>query len=187
MPRPRPLRPGEAARTLAHRLSPRVDRLRQFSTKFGLRSTRVYLVWSKYTGGERGEGREQIIRRLELLPTPRVSELTSISQLPFAAGTLPVGAIRVDLITAQLSDDTLTGRTLPAAEDGANVHIKEPYDFYWELVEDDRVDKISSRGKFRVLGNPTRREGNVSWTVVLERVSEDTRRTDAQSNYLEDE
>jgi hypothetical protein len=185
MPRPRPLRHGEAGRTLAHRLATRVDRLRQFSTRFGLRSVRAFLVWTKYTGEERGEGREVEVHRVEMLPTPKVSDLSSITLNPYSAGVFPVGTVRLDLISAAFTREQLMGRELPASEQ-PNTAIAEPYDFFYELVDDDRTTQNPLRAKFRPLSAPARREGNVCWSIMLERVSED-RTTQGQSTYLDRE
>lgn len=186
MPRPRALRQGEAARTLAHRLASRVDRVRQLSTRFGVRSRRLFLVWTRYTGHERGEGEEQVLRRVEILPTPKVSELTAITMQQFSLGILPVGSVRVTNISAQFAEEELLGKVPPAAEPSDGNHVREPFDFYYEMVEDQRESAAPARAKFRLYGNPTRDEGNVSWTIVLERVSEDARR-DGSSNYGSDD
>jgi hypothetical protein len=185
----RPLRPGEAVRTLVHRLGPRVDRLRQRLTKFGLRSDRVFLVWTRYTGEERGEGREEVIAEVEILPTPKVGNLTSVTNNPFSAGTLPVGAVRVNRISSQYSGALLEGKVLPVSA-GKGADLREPYDFFYELVDDDRDEyptpacrprkdiallgkSLSRRSRYRVLGGPSRGEGEIDWTVYLERASED--------------
>lgn len=179
MPTPKALTPSQAKRTLANRLSRVADRLRQFSTRFGLRSERVFLVWTFYRGEERGAGEEVEIRRYELLPTPRVGEATSIALTGFPAGVFGTGTIRVDLISATLTKDELEGRQIPAAEEEGE-EIQQPYDFFWEIVEDGRGGNPPKREKYRMAADPERDEGNVSWTVVLERVSED-RDQDAES------
>lgn len=182
-----PLSPNEANRTLAHRLAPRIDRIRQIATRFGIRSDRVFLVWTKYTGDERGEGAENEVARVEILPTPKVSDETAITENPFSAGTLPVGSLRVEDISALFTQEELMGRTVPvSAELGSD--IDEPYDFFYEVVSDGRGGgstgcgttpgshpRTSSqqRAKYRLLGTPDRVEGNVSWTISIERISED--------------
>ena len=171
MPRPRPLTPAEAKRSLANRLGLRgADRLRQFSTRFGLRSRRVFLTWSRFSGAERGEGTERVIARVEILPTPKVADATSVMRMPFAAGVLPVGSLRVSLISVKFTADQLTGRRVPGR---GSEPIAEPIDFFYELVEDGRGDDPAERQRFRVLGMPWRDEGNVGWNVLLERSSED--------------
>jgi hypothetical protein len=184
MPKPRPLTPAEAKRTLTQRLAPRVDSLRQFSTRFGLRSRRVFLVWTKYSGYERGEGNEYEVARVELLPTPKVSALTNLTLTPYAAGILPVGSVRVELISATFSSEELLGQVPPATPTGEP--IEQPWDFFYEIVEDHRVSDHPARQKFRVLGTPSRDEGSVSWSLILDRVDED-RSPDGRSMYGADD
>jgi hypothetical protein len=131
----------------------------------------VFLTWTKFTGDERGEGQEQVLARVELLPTPKVSDATGIMRMPYSAGVLPVGTVRVSLISVKFTFDQLTGRRIPGRSD--NVPIPEPIDFFYELVEDGRGDDPAERQRFRVLGIPWLDEGNVGWTVLLERSSED--------------
>lgn len=178
MPRPRPLTPSEATKTLANRLGTRIaPRLRQFATKFGIRSKRVFLVWSKFSGAERGEGTEAIISRVELLPTPRVVDLSSITYQPFSAGVLPVGSVRVDKVAVTYTADQLMGKAVPGQLRGAK--IEEPYDFFYEIVEDGRGDPMPMRQRFRLYGVPDRNEGDVCWSLLLERVAEDLARSGA--------
>lgn len=188
----RPLAPGEARRTLAHRFSRRADRLRQLSTRFGLRSDRVFLVWTEYTGERRGEGDERVIARLEILPTPRVSDQTSVQFAPFSAGVLPVGSVIVDRISAQFTEDVLMGKRIPDEAIPSGADIPQPHDFFYEIISDDRDQydpagcgpvneqmtlrrggSVLPRARFRIAGQPERNEGGVEFKVALERISED--------------
>lgn len=184
MPRPRPLTPIQARRALAHRLSPRVDRLRQFATKFGIRPYRLFLTWSLWSGTERGEGEERVVKRVEVLPTPKVTDLTSQSLAAFSGGVLPLGSVRVSEISAAtMTLDVLTGRMYPDAHED---HVPDGVSFYYELVEDGRGDPQPLRAKYRPAAVPFRDAGRVQWVVVLERVSEDNQR-DGTSHGPEDE
>lgn len=188
MPRPRPLTPFEATRTLANRLGRRADSLRQFNTKFGARSKRVFLVWTFWTGEERGEGEESIYRRVELLPTPRVSELTSVSRVPFfVEGTLPNGGVRVDEISVYAyTEDVLKGLVIPgepgmqgSAVNRADAELQSnaKIDFFYEIVDDGRQGEgEAERQRFQLVGYPTRLETRVQFAVYLSRSSADTNR-----------
>lgn len=194
MPRPRPLSPTEARRSLAHRFSPTIDRLRQFSTRFGLRSRRVFLVWTRWSGEERGEGVENEYARVEILPTPRVADLTAIAFDPRSGGVLPVGSLRVDRISAQFTEDILEGRKIPVVSPGGGIHcaptspstttehsgedlaIDEPFAFFYEVIEDGRGDNPPEREKFRIAASPYRNEGYVEWGVILEQINENNDR-----------
>lgn len=172
MPRVRPLSPVEAKRTLAARFGPRADRLRQLNTRFGIRPYRVFLIWTLWTGSERGEGDEYEAKRVEILPTPKVSELTAFQLMAFSGGTLPVGSLRVSEISTRFTADTLAGRTFPEGE----ATVAQPYSFFYEVTEDGRADSQPMRAKCRLASAPFLNGGAVQWTIMLERISEDARR-----------
>ena len=178
MPKPAPLRPDQLRGTLVGRFEQKAgglpglaDNLRQLHTKFGARSRRVFLVWIGWSGDERGEGDPQVLHEMELLPTPKVSEGTAVSRNGFSAGVLPVGSLRIDEISASLAEDTLYGRQIPGGgPPPANV------DFYYGIVEDGRSGTPGPRQRYRLYGQPTRRETAVCWALVLERASNDRAR-----------
>ena len=167
-----PLTPAQAKLTLAHRFTKLADNLRQLNTRFGLRPYRVFLIWTKWTGKERGEGDEMEVQRIEILPTPKVSSLDNVTFSLMHSGTVPVGSIRLEQVSGQMTQDTLQGRKLHGGPEWVN-HIPEPYSFFYELVEDGRGDDPGVRPKFRLLNVPFRRAGKVDWTLMLERISED--------------
>lgn len=192
MPRPRPLTPTEATRTLANRFGKRADNLRQFNTKFGARSKRVFLVWTKVTGEERGEGDENVIHRIELLPTPRVSELTAVSRMPMIEGSLPNGGVRVDEISVyRYTEDMLRGLVVPGepgtpgtpiARKGSERLTDPRIDFFYEIVDDGRQGEgIAARQRFQLIGYPARVETKVYFAVFLQRSSADMLRSGESS------
>ena len=175
MPTPKALDKYQAARTLAARLAPRADRLRQLATRLGIRPYRCWLVWTRYGGEERGEGDELEIQRIELLPTPKVADLTGIQFNPYSGGVLPAGSIRVDRIScARYTEDILRGR-VPPGSPHIGQSIEEPNDFFWEITFDGRNEggTFRPRGKYRLVGNPWLNPGNAEYAVILERISED--------------
>jgi hypothetical protein len=180
VPKPRSLNAEEAKRTLANRLGPRVDRLRQFGTKFGVRSYRVFLCWDKFSGDEYGDGERKHIARIEILPTPRVRSLDGVSLNSMNAGMVPIGSVRLDLVSVTYTYDTLRGKVLPVKHED---HIPEPWDFYYEIVEDGRGDPQPVRSMFRLLSEPHRAAGSVSWQLMLQRISGDNKRNGA-SGYV---
>jgi hypothetical protein len=186
VPRIRALSPHEARRTLANRLGPLGDRLRQIATNLGVRPYRVFLTWTVWQGGgpvERGEGTEKLLQRIEILPTPRVQSLDSLSFSLAHAGVIPIGSFRVDRITERLTEDVLLGKAfpwnpLPFGESPQEKHIPEPYEFFWEVWEDGRGDDPPKHSRFRPMNRPMRRAGKLDWTIMLERASIDRTRLD---------
>lgn len=196
-----PLTPVQAQHTLAQRLTGRVDRLRQLNTRFGLRARRVFLVHVGWNGERAGEGEPRILNRVELLPTPRVSDATAVNQRSWSAGTLPEGTIRVDQISARAYTlDMLTGVRFAPDYSAGVVHQStdivdgsslEPSlsridDFYYEIVEDGRGDPLAYRERFRLQGQPWRMEGNFGFGVLLEASSEPARRDGLLDNQDDD-
>ena len=173
MPRPRALSPGEAARTLAHRLGSRLaPRLWQLGTKFGIRPYRVFLVWTRWSGEERGEGSECIVNRHELLPTPKV-DVSGVSYEGTHMGRVPTGSVTLTEVAVTYTADELNGLMFPKPHEDT---LPEPNDFYYEVVEDDRGDPCPQRAKYRISRQPMRDAENVMWRVGLERMSEDNER-----------
>jgi hypothetical protein len=172
---------------MAHRLSRTVDRVRQIPVNLGLRPYRVFLVWERATGDERGEGKQVVMRRFELLPVPKVESLDALSLSLTAGGVVPLGSVRVSRITASLTKDILNGDSIPSVDQiagcGCKVdtwaldkewdHLPVKWTFYIEVVEDGRGDDTPTRQKFALASPPVRRAGKMDWTMVLERVSEE--------------
>jgi hypothetical protein len=191
VPRIRPLTPSQAKRTLTQRLAPVVDRVRQLNTELGQRSRRVFLVWTKWTGGGQGDGDEVEVDRLELLPTPKVSGLDAVPLAAMSAGVLPVGSIRVSEVSVSLTEGQLRGLYAPAAgisavqpdgTTGPTDHVPPGFGFFYEVVEDGRGDAFPVREKYRLSSQPRMNEANIGWELVLERISEDASR-DGSSTY----
>lgn len=170
----RPLTPAQAKASLCQRLTGVADNVRQIATILGARPYRVFLIWTRWSGEERGEGVETQVQSIEVLPTPRVQNLDAVTFSLYHAGTLPVGSIKVDRISgAVFTSDILKGDWVPVNHED---FIPEPTEFMYEVVEDGRGDNPAVRSRFRLLSFPFRRATQVDWTVMLERVGEDRNR-----------
>lgn len=160
------LTPGQARRTVAQTQARTIDRARQTLTRLGFRPYNVDLVFTKWSGATRGDGIEQVFKRIAITPSPKLIDLSSISMSPVATGVMPMGSIRLDKISVCYTSDVLMGRL-------AGDKTEEPYGFHYEVYEDGRTG-TSERMKFRPSAQPTRRP--FGWTVTLERISEDPKR-----------
>lgn len=199
---------GGGRAKLAQRLAPVADRLRGRLARAGLRPYRVFLVWVQWDGEERGAGHPRVLREVEVLPVPKVEDLTAVSLSAFSGGILPVGSIRISEVTTALTADNLAGNVVPpqAYLDGcgspryagpqappallgaseadlighalpkAGESIPEPYEFFWEVVEDAPG---AQRQRYRLFAQPFRRAGKFDWSVTLTRASEDRTRRGA--------
>lgn len=171
MPRPRAIGTSEAERTLAHRLGARVDRIRQFKTKLGVSPYRVYLVWTRAGGRERGEGEETELKRIEILPAPKVTDLNAVSITAMAAGTIPMGSIRITEVSVKLSQKTLTGELIL---DGVAPNDVPKYNFFYEVQLDERYGATQDKTKYRLSAVPFLDAENVQWIATLERIEDVT-------------
>lgn len=156
-----------------------VDRVRQIATNLGARPHRVFLVWTTWSGAERGEGREEELARIEILPTPRVADLTTVTWGPFSSGKLPIGSMGITEISAgQFNAELLRGWRKP---DGSPLDERRE-DFFYEVLEDGRTEgRAPGRGRYRLLGEPFLNAENVEWKIVLERASEDRAKSGASN------
>ena len=168
MPTPKPLTPQQAAHTLAQRFAPRADRLRQLATRFGIRSYRCWLVWTKDVGDEVGSGRTSEVKRMEVLPTPKVRH--NLYRSLINPGVVPAGSVELTEVSALLTIELLTGRIISDPDD---VGVPPPYEFHWELREDGRAGDQPPMYRYRVLGEPQRDPGNVQWKLTLAPISDE--------------
>jgi hypothetical protein len=106
-------------------------------TETGLRAYRVFLVWARWTGGQRGEGRLIISKRVEVLPRPKVSELTAIEQALRPVGVSEEGGLRVTQISMAWTEDLLTGICDGYMDESTPLRrsLAPDVEFWWEVVE----------------------------------------------------
>jgi hypothetical protein len=123
-----------------------------------------------FSGTERGEGREIEIKRIEILPTPRVESMENILLTAFTIGSIPIGLLRVRLVSATYTLDQLTGHWVPEPHEE---RLPENHNFFYEIFEDGRGDPVPLRQRFRLAAKPHRRAGSVSWDILLERIGTD--------------
>lgn len=176
---PRPLTPGEAKNSLAVRLQKTVDRGRQIDARLGFRPYQVFLVWTKWTGPERGDGNQEVVHRCQIVPTPIVQSMDSISKSPGSAGKYPQGTVRVTEVSARYTEEQLQGRVVP---DAGVDQVPEPYHFFYEIVEDGRHGASPLRKRFSLSADPHLDAANQGWQLVLGRQSGDMGRDGNPAN-----
>lgn len=199
-PRIRSLNPQEARTSLAQRLAPIVDRVRQrVATRLGVRAYRVFLTWTRSglsQDSERGDGYERLVHHVELLPAPRVTDLTAVNYRSWSVGTVPEGSVRVDRVSAYAyTEDVLRGLRIPATPGdgqplpnwyakgpGGDQQFAENVDFFYEVVEDGRGDQPPTRRRFRLMGDPWRDPGGAQWVIGLQRADKDLGRDGRPGN-----
>ncbi len=150
-------------------LIPCVDSIRDIATQLGARPYQVMLVWTQWSGGERGVGIEDVLREELILPTPKIADLTSVSRDLQPVGMDETGSIRVTEISARYTEDYLFGK----CGDGSS--IPEDQNFYWE-VRFPREDGCGPRRRFFPKSAPSLDATNFQWKISLLKISEDRTR-----------
>lgn len=153
-------------RTLVRSLTPCVDAIRDIYTCLGARAYQVALIVTRWSGGERGEGVEELISHKLLLPTPQIEDLSGLDTQIVAIGQEEDGTVTVSQISPRFSEDELMGREL----DGTP--IPSDHSFYWE-IHFPTASGDGVRRRFTPAAAPTYNPTAFEWRVTLARQSED--------------
>jgi hypothetical protein len=149
--------------TLIDALAPAIDCARDLYTSLGLRTYQVNLVWTRWSGGERGVGQETVLAVETLLPTPKLSGLGAVAIELKELGSSEQGSVTLSEISLRYSEDLLMGRggPLPLGE-------PIPFDvqFYWELAL-PVGDGTAIRRRLTPNGVPERSGGKLQWSIQL--------------------
>jgi hypothetical protein len=163
------LSPEQYRTTLVQKLTCVADNLRDLNTKFGARPYVVALVRTRWAGGERGVGAEEVLSVEPIEPTPLVAPLSRLSRGTQVVGVEEAGELRVSEISPRYTEDYLTG----LGEDGSPVPLDQ--NFYWEITF-PKANRADVRRRFRLASVPSYEPTKFQWTVDLEKVDEDRAR-----------
>lgn len=161
----RSLREGEFQNTLVGQVGCCVDQIRQINTDMGLRPYHVYIVKLQWTGRQRGDGVLTELERTELLPVPKVADLSNVQLQLQPIGLDEVGTLQISEISARYNEFQLRGLGPAGEELGKN------QEFMWEVswARDDGTTPI--RRRFHPQTLPTYNPGMFQWSVTLVRAS----------------
>jgi len=160
-------------KTLARKFVPLADNLRNLLTKFGLRTYKVSIIRIRWTGGRRGVGIAEVVLVTPLLPTPKVADLSSISEVVQAVGLQEDGGSEVSEISGRYTEEELRGQN-PAGDD-----IPRDEEVFYE-IEFPRLDgQPSIKRRFFIRSAPSYNAGSLQWSVSLTKTNEDRLRTGA--------
>lgn len=149
--------------TLIDSLGGVVDCVRDLYTTLGLRTYEVSLVWTRWTGGERGVGNEFVVQVLPLLPTPKLSDLSSLELQLKEIGSNEQGTLTVTELSSRYTEDLLLGRAGPLVSGEA---IPPDVNFFWEVfLPSKRGEGI--RRRFTPASAPSKRPDSFDWEIRL--------------------
>ena len=172
----RPLPARNVNASLAGRLVPVVDRIRQLKTRFGIRPYRVFLIHVRWTGPKVGLGVPEEISRREILPTPRVRDVSSTSEVFSSVGRVEEGGIVVDEISARFSEDDLMGKT-PDLNDPARPRSGlADAEFFFEVAENRPTVTNPIPRRYIPSALPTLSRDGFAWRIVLSKQMSDRSR-----------
>lgn len=157
--------------TLARKLIPVVDRIRDLNTQFGLRPYIVRIIRTRWSGGQRGDGVENVVYEAPILPTPLISDLSGLTEIVQPVGLDEVGAIVVSEVSGSYTEDYLLGRG------SAGESIPADEQFYYEIEFPRPGNQPGERRRFFPRSAPTYQPARFQWTVTLERSHEDRSRS----------
>ena len=161
----------EIKRTLARRFVPLADNLRDLLTKFGLRTYRVTLVTIQWSGGERGVGTPTVVKEEPILPTPKISDISGITEVVQPIGLDELGQIFISGISGRYTEDQLMGRS----ELGGD--IPNDTEFFYEIEFPNVDGSPAPKRRFFPRGVPKYEAGRLAWTVRLEKSHDDRDRS----------
>ena len=156
--------------TLAQKLIPIADNIRNLYTRFGLRSYKLRIVRVRWSGGRRGRGVPEVMETADLLPTPLVQDLSTLTEVLNPVGLDEVGVIGVSEISGNFTDDQL--RWL--SDDGVPPGVDE--EVFYEIEYPQPDGSLSVKRRFSLRGAPYYNAGRFQWQVRLERANEDRTR-----------
>ena len=159
--------------TLAQKLIPVADNIRNLFTRFGLRTYKVRIVRVRWSAGRRFKGVPSVVEELDIMPTPLVQDLTTLTEIASPIGLDEAGVIVVSEISGEYTDDQLRSLSKEGEPPGPDEEV-----FYEiEYPQPNGPSTTNERRRFFLRGAPYYAAGRFQWSVRLEKTNEDRSRT----------
>lgn len=159
----------QANKTLARQLIPVADRIRDLFVRFGTRPYKVRVVRVRWSAGRRGVGAPVIEREMDILPTPLVQDLSTLTEIVQPVGLDEVGSILVSEISGRFTDNDLRFLSADGRPPDPDVEV------YYE-IEFPKLDGTSDKRRFFLRSAPHYAAGRFMWQLRLEKAHEDRAR-----------
>jgi hypothetical protein len=157
----------EASGTLARKLAPVADRIRDLNTRFGRRNYNVTIYRTRWSGRVRGQGKETIIFQQDILPTPALADMGSLTEMLTLHGLDEAGSVQLSEVSARFTEDFLMGIDPEGFEplDTDNVFYE---------IEFPRPDgRPGLKRRFELRGAPTYKPDAFQWYLTLDKIDAD--------------
>lgn len=132
------------------------DALRDVDAALGFRPYAVHIVWTRYAGDRVGVGPEMIVGEFEILPVPKVGDLSGMVRQLTPAQIEEVGTVVLTGVSGAYTEDQVSLR--PAG--GGGLPPNEAA--YYEIRYRD-----GARRRFTLSGVPGFNAEAMEWTIVL--------------------
>jgi len=166
------LDPSNIQKTLVASLTGCVDSIRDIYTCLGARTYTVSMIRTRWSGGSRGVGVEEVLEETMILPTPKISTLTALSTEQLSIGEEEIGAMQLSEVSARFTEDDLTGISM----DGTP--IPNDQNFYYE-VQFPQPDGSAKRRRYSPDSAPNYDPLKFQWELSLVKIYEDRTRAGA--------
>jgi len=154
----------ERAGAAGARLSRLWDRARDLKVRAGLRPYSVTIVRARSAGmRQRGGGPTEIVGEWCILPVPKVSDLTALTEIVAPDQLREVGSIVLSEISLSYSEMVLLGR----GEAGEPIARGETV--YYEIAHLDGAGRVTVRRRFLAGSAPYARAETAEWVINLVR------------------
>lgn len=164
--------PASLKCSLGQSLIPVVDKARDLLTQMGFRPYRVRIVRTRFAGPRRGMGPEVVVHELELLPTPKVVDLSALTQEVTAIGVNDGGTVQLQKVSGRYTEETLLGVSPTGEQIPSNEAV------YYE-VEFFRRDGGPSEKRRFIRGSVPHWDAEAfQWSITLTKTSDDNRLRD---------
>lgn len=158
------------AKSFASSLISAADSIRDLYVQFGLRTYLVSIIRTGWTGGKRGMGVEYVKEEIEVLPTPRLSTLDSVTEILQPVGLDEIGYVMLSEISGRYTEDELLGRI----KDG--IPLGKDEQVFYEIHFPQKDGNPGIRRRFLIRAAPFYSAERLQWSIQLQRAHEDRTR-----------
>lgn len=161
---------GDLSNSLGQKLIGVADNIRDLRVRFGLRPYRVRILRTRWAGAaKRGVGPQIVSWEMEILPVPKISDLTGLTEIINPVGADEVGSIMLTEISGRYTEDVLRGFDQNGAQPEPNEQV------FYEV----EFSTTGERRRFYFRSAPTYLPSKFQWQIRLERSHEERTRDGA--------
>ena len=153
--------------SLGQTLIPVIDGVRDLLPRFGLRPYVLRVVKLRWSGPRRGMGQPYVECANDILPTPKVTDLSGMTEIATPVGLDEVGTVMVTQISGRFTDEFFRF----ASPDGKEPEPNE--EIFYEIEFPQVSGKPGDKRRFALRGAPMYYASKFYWQIRLERTRSD--------------